>query len=61
MKHKEYIINGTNGFKTSIELEDGDIRIVDFSAYDAAYIPLSQIDELINILQEIKQQGGIKL
>lgn len=61
MQHKEYKINGTNGYNTGIELEGGDVRIVDFSSYDAAYIPLSQIDELINILQEIKQTARIKM
>lgn len=61
MQYKEYTINGTNGFKTIVELNnEGDIRITDYNAYDdVAYIPLNQIDELINISQKIKQQGGV--
>lgn len=56
MKYKEYTINGTEGYKTAIDVIDGTIFISDVKSYDAAFrIPLSQIDELINILQKIKQ------
>ena len=63
MQYKEYVINGTNGgSRTSIDVDgDGDICIADFHAYNVAYIPMSQIDELINIVQEIKQTARIKM
>lgn len=56
---KEYVIKGENGFTTSIELisDDREIRVADYRAYEAAYIPLRQIDELISILQEIKKES----
>lgn len=53
---KEYIIKGKNGFTTYIEVNlfDKDVQIADESSYNPAYIPLSQINELIEILQQIK-------
>lgn len=53
---KEYIIKGKNGFTTYIEVDlfDKDVKIADERSYEPAYIPISQIDELIVILQQIK-------
>jgi hypothetical protein len=55
---KEYVIKGKNGFTTYIEVDlfDKDVKIADASSYNPAYVALSQIDELIEALQQIKKE-----